>query len=311
MNAFSKATNGAGASLTPISRRCAAACLRRVRLREADPPRRPAEIPDEQWDEVIMYLDTNEATELTFKGFVGLYTLQTGACSSLSSPFAGPPDATPSSLPARRERRGRDGQGPQAVGVRPGDAGRRRRRDEAGGGRRGQGVMARRRRRRYPGWLDTSAMHSDCRLRSVRRRKCEREARLCFTPDPRRRRGGGTRARASTLNPSASPTQAEMATRQRSAGVRRLLQEAQELEQDDCADYAAQPLEVRRSLTSPPPERAWKLTQDRTLAGRHVPVALHAARCRGERLPRCAGGSRLRRHARLSLSIERVCQDAY
>ncbi|GAA5890951.1 hypothetical protein JCM8208_003105 [Rhodotorula glutinis] len=34
-----------------------------------------------------------------------------------------------------------------------------------------------------------------------------------------------------------------MATRQRSAGVRRLLQEAQELEQDDCADYAAQPLE--------------------------------------------------------------------
>ncbi|KPV75672.1 uncharacterized protein RHOBADRAFT_66261 [Rhodotorula graminis WP1] len=24
-----------------------------------------------------MYLDTNEATELTFKGFVGLYTLQT------------------------------------------------------------------------------------------------------------------------------------------------------------------------------------------------------------------------------------------
>ncbi|GAA5890948.1 hypothetical protein JCM8208_003104 [Rhodotorula glutinis] len=46
MNAFSKATNG-------------------------------AEIPDEQWDEVIMYLDTNEATELTFKGFVGLYTLQT------------------------------------------------------------------------------------------------------------------------------------------------------------------------------------------------------------------------------------------
>ncbi|GAA5922464.1 hypothetical protein JCM3775_005738 [Rhodotorula graminis] len=46
MNAFSKATNG-------------------------------AEIADEQWDEVIMYLDTNEATELTFKGFVGLYTLQT------------------------------------------------------------------------------------------------------------------------------------------------------------------------------------------------------------------------------------------
>ncbi|BGP37708.1 hypothetical protein JCM10449v2_001625 [Rhodotorula kratochvilovae] len=46
MNAFSKATNG-------------------------------DEIPDEQWDEVIMYLDTNEATELTFKGFVGLYTLQT------------------------------------------------------------------------------------------------------------------------------------------------------------------------------------------------------------------------------------------
>ncbi|GAA5922467.1 hypothetical protein JCM3775_005739 [Rhodotorula graminis] len=34
-----------------------------------------------------------------------------------------------------------------------------------------------------------------------------------------------------------------MATRQRSAGVRRLLQEAQELEHDDCADYAAQPLE--------------------------------------------------------------------
>ncbi|GAA6050113.1 hypothetical protein JCM3770_001379 [Rhodotorula araucariae] len=46
MNAFSKATNG-------------------------------AEIADEQWDEVIMYLDTNEASELTFKGFVGLYTLQT------------------------------------------------------------------------------------------------------------------------------------------------------------------------------------------------------------------------------------------
>lgn len=37
----------------------------------------------------------------------------------------------------------------------------------------------------------------------------------------------------------------------RSAGVRRLLQEAQELERDDCADYAAAPLEV--SLRNPNP----------------------------------------------------------
>lgn len=36
----------------------------------------------------------------------------------------------------------------------------------------------------------------------------------------------------------------------RSAGVRRLLQEAKELERDDCADYAAAPLEVRRSARS-------------------------------------------------------------
>lgn len=37
---------------------------------------------------------------------------------------------------------------------------------------------------------------------------------------------------------------AQGGTAVRSAGVRRLLQEAQELERDDCADYAAAPLEV-------------------------------------------------------------------
>lgn len=49
----------------------------------------------------------------------------------------------------------------------------------------------------------------------------------------------------------------------RSAGVRRLLQEAKELERDDCADYAAAPLEVRRSARSA--QTRWPghaLTQD-------------------------------------------------
>ncbi|GAA6000861.1 uncharacterized protein JCM10292_006463 [Rhodotorula paludigena] len=37
------------------------------------------DLPDEQWKEVTEYLDTNDKGELTFKGFIGLYALQTGA----------------------------------------------------------------------------------------------------------------------------------------------------------------------------------------------------------------------------------------
>ncbi|BGP53704.1 hypothetical protein JCM8202_003635 [Rhodotorula sphaerocarpa] len=46
MNAFAKATNG-------------------------------QDLPDEQWEELTTYLDVNADTELTFKGFTALYSLQT------------------------------------------------------------------------------------------------------------------------------------------------------------------------------------------------------------------------------------------
>lgn len=37
-----------------------------------------ADLPDEQWEELTTYLDVNDDTELTFKGFTALYSLQTG-----------------------------------------------------------------------------------------------------------------------------------------------------------------------------------------------------------------------------------------
>ncbi|GAA5978644.1 hypothetical protein JCM10908_004433 [Rhodotorula pacifica] len=46
MNAFAKATNG-------------------------------LDLPDDQWEELTTYLDVNDDTELTFKGFISLYSLQT------------------------------------------------------------------------------------------------------------------------------------------------------------------------------------------------------------------------------------------
>ncbi|BGP29831.1 hypothetical protein JCM10296v2_001577 [Rhodotorula toruloides] len=35
------------------------------------------DLPDEQWTEIVEYLDVNDAGELTFKGFTELYSLQT------------------------------------------------------------------------------------------------------------------------------------------------------------------------------------------------------------------------------------------
>ncbi|BGP05796.1 hypothetical protein JCM10049v2_001609 [Rhodotorula toruloides] len=35
------------------------------------------DLPDEQWTEIVEYLDVNETGELTFKGFTELYSLQT------------------------------------------------------------------------------------------------------------------------------------------------------------------------------------------------------------------------------------------
>ncbi|KWU44998.1 hypothetical protein RHOSPDRAFT_33539 [Rhodotorula sp. JG-1b] len=46
MNAFAKATNG-------------------------------SDLPNDQWEELTTYLDVNDNTELTFKGFISLYSLQT------------------------------------------------------------------------------------------------------------------------------------------------------------------------------------------------------------------------------------------
>lgn len=119
--------------------------------------------------------------------------------------------------------------------------------------------------------------------------------------------GGDEGFRALLL--ASPPTCADMATRQRSAGVRRLLQEAQELEQDDCADYAAQPLEVRpSSQPCPRPERVWKLT----LAPAYRPTSSSGtSRCAVPRgaTTKVRRGSPPRRHARLSRAIERACED--
>ncbi|GAA5883773.1 hypothetical protein JCM3774_005669 [Rhodotorula dairenensis] len=36
-----------------------------------------SDLPDDQWEELTTYLDVNDETELTFKGFIALYSLQT------------------------------------------------------------------------------------------------------------------------------------------------------------------------------------------------------------------------------------------
>ena len=54
----------------------------------------------------------------------------------------------------------------------------------------------------------------------------------------------------------------------RSAGVRRLLSEAQELERDDCSDYAAAPLEVSRRPETP--SLGWPATASKTDAYQHT-----------------------------------------
>lgn len=43
----------------------------------------PPDLPDEQWTEIVEYLDVNDAGELTFKGFTELYSLQTGTSNLL------------------------------------------------------------------------------------------------------------------------------------------------------------------------------------------------------------------------------------
>lgn len=39
-------------------------------------------MPDDQWEELTTYLDVNDDSELTFRGFISLYSLQTGASRS-------------------------------------------------------------------------------------------------------------------------------------------------------------------------------------------------------------------------------------
>lgn len=129
-----------------------------------------------------MYLDTNEASELTFKGFVGLYTLQTGACSGsplspLRRPHRVPADASPSPLscPQRttRPRRSRTSSSGATTLRRSTPLSTRSRRRTARPRRDGSTAT-----RRYPGWLDTSAMHSYSRSACSLARRSERKAHL-------------------------------------------------------------------------------------------------------------------------------------
>lgn len=149
MNAFAKATNGQGArsSRHARARKCSgpgeAAPLILLPLRDH------ADLPDEQWEELTTYLDVNADTELTFKGFTALYSLQTGASprrrriarTAASLPFGADTGISFMPLPTScRERRSRDGQGPGALGLRSGYAGTGRQVGcQCGGGVRVQG----------------------------------------------------------------------------------------------------------------------------------------------------------------------------